>query len=101
MEAHNLNITTLETQVLESLIQGLYAEPGFSDVSDTDLVNQTGIPSKSIRGVLGSLCKKGIIFQLTARELGIGGPDCDFNTIVYLESAHHNLHPEWKDEVNN
>jgi len=99
MENHNLNITTLETQVLTELIQGLYAEPGFSDVSDADLVRQTGIPAKSIRGVLGSLTKKGIIFQLTARELGIDDPYCDFKTIVYLDDAHHNLHPEWKQHI--
>ena len=97
MENHTLDITELETKVLTELIQGLYAEPGYSDVSDTDLVEQTGIPAKSLRGVLGSLCKKGIIFQQTARELGVYYKGCGFNTIVYLADKHHNLHPEWKE----
>ena len=87
------NFTHLETKVLESLIANLYAEPGFSDVSDQDLVNNTGIPSKSIRGVLSSLGKKGVIFQESARDLGIEG--ADFNTIVFLNSNHYHLHPEW------
>ena len=91
------NFTHLETKVLESLIANLYAEPGFSDVSDQDLVFKTGIPAKSIRGVLSSLGKKGVIFQLTARELGIEGGG--FNTIVYLESNHYNLHPEWSLDI--
>ena len=97
METSTIYFTQPETQVLTELIDGLYAEPGFSDVSDHDLVNKTGIPAKVIRGVLSSLIKKGIIYQLTARELGIQGED--FNTIVYLESAHYNLHPEWKLEL--
>jgi len=95
MKNLTIKLTTLETVVLDELIKGLYAEPGFSDVSDADLVSQTGIPAKSIRGVLGSLTKKGLIFQLTAKELGIDDPYCDFKTIVYLDEAHHNLHPEW------
>ena len=89
----NLDITELEEKVLTALINGLYAEPGFSDVSDVDLVQQTEIPAKSIRGVLGSLCKKRIIFQCTARELGIEGQG--FNTLVYLQEKYHYLHPEW------
>jgi hypothetical protein len=32
MEQHNLQLTALETQVMECLIANLYAEPGFSDV---------------------------------------------------------------------
>lgn len=88
----NLNLTQLEETILTELIDNLYAEPGFSDVSPQDLSENTGISIKSIRGVLASLVKKDIIW--------IGDNDCkgiDFCKIVYLEESHYNLHPEWKD----
>ena len=53
--------TELEQKVLESLIDNLYAEPGFSDVDATDLSEWTGIPTKQVRGVLSSLIKKGVV----------------------------------------
>jgi len=88
----NLNLTKLEETILSVLIDHLYAEPGFSDVSPQDLSENTGISMKSIRGVLASLVKKDIIW--------IGDNDCqgiDFMMIVYLEESHYNLHPEWND----
>jgi predicted transcriptional regulator len=91
MEHHNLQLTQLETQVLESLISLLYAEAGYSDVDAKDLAADTQIPIKSIRGVLSSLVKKEII-------------NIDENSskyqLVYLNSAYWYLHPEWKSETN-
>ena len=61
MNIENLNLTELESKVLESFIGGLYAEPGFSDVDANDIASDLGISTKIIRGALGSLVKKGIV----------------------------------------
>jgi|LakMenE18May11ns_1017448.scaffolds.fasta_scaffold9910654_3 hypothetical protein len=94
MEKHNLQLTDLENKVLESLIHGLYAEPGFSDVDATDLSIATKIPTKSIRGVLSSLVKKGIV---TLEETNSYGAPKQY-VIIYLNPSHWYLHPEWKVE---
>lgn len=88
----NLNLTELETKTLTALIQGLYAEPGFSDVDAQDLVNMTNIDKKSIRGVLASLVKKDII---TIDDNGAGFQ------IIYLNLKFWYLHPKqsWKEEA--
>jgi predicted transcriptional regulator len=90
MENHNLSLTPLETQVLECLIDNLYAEPGFSDVDANDISKQTKIPTKTIRGVLSSLVKKGIV-QLDEN-------DSKF-VIIYLMEQFWHLHPTWKNEI--
>jgi len=89
MENHNLSLTVQETQVMESLIQGLYAEPGFSDVDAHDLSRWTKISTRSIRGVLSSLVQKGII--------SIEGNDSGYQ-IIYLNPGYWYLHPEWAGE---
>jgi len=81
-----LNLTEMETATMESLISLLYAEPGFSDVDAKDLSKDTGIPMNSIRGVLSSLTKKGLI--------AIDDPGAGFQ-IVYLMEQFYYLHPEW------
>ena len=80
------NLTAMEAQVLDSLISMLYAEEGFSDVDAKDLSTDTGIPTRSIRGVLSSLVQKGYVF--------IDDPGAGFQ-IVYLSSDKYHLHPEW------
>ena len=94
MEKHTLQLTDLENKVLESLIHSLYAEPGFSDVDANDLSSLTKIPTKSIRGVLSSLVKKGII---TLDETATYGAPKQY-VIIYLNPSHWYLHPEWKEE---
>ena len=89
METNNLQLTALETQVMESLINGLYAESGFSDVDAHDLAKWTDIPTRTIRGVISSLVKKGIV--------SIEGNDSGFQ-IIYLNQDHWYLHPRWKSE---
>ena len=84
MEKHNLQLTNLETQVLENLINNLYAEPGFSDVDANDISRSTGIPMKSIRGVLSSLVKKGIIFLNETDSFGAS----EQFVIIYLHDSH-------------
>lgn len=94
MENHNLQLTKLENQVLECLIDNLYAEPGFSDVDAHDIARYTKIPTKTIRGTLSSLVKKGIVHL---EETNNYGAEKQY-VIIYLNQSHWNLHPEWKTE---
>jgi predicted transcriptional regulator of viral defense system len=57
----DMNITWLEDKTLSTFIGCLYAEPGYSDVDVNDISEILDIPTKTIRGALGSLVKKGII----------------------------------------
>ena len=84
-----LSLTEMESNTLIALINGLYAEASFSDVDAQDLSNWTGIPTRSIRGVLSSLTKKGII---TIDDNGAGFQ------IVYLNEQFWYLHPTWSTE---
>lgn len=92
MENHNLSLTELETTVLENLIDGLYAEPGFSDVDAHDIAKSTGISTKSIRGALSSLVKKGIV---SLQETDNYASDKQY-VIIYLNDNFYYLHPLWK-----
>jgi len=85
------NLTALESEVLIKLISELYAEPGYSDISPQDLSSWTKIKMNSLRGVLGSLTKKGVIFIIDKEDLGSTAD------IVYLREDFYFLHPEWKD----
>lgn len=82
-------LTEMETKVLETLIDMLYAEPGFSDVDAKDLSANTGISMKSIRGVISSLAQKGYVI--------IDGWDGVYN-LIYLSADHYDLHPVWCNE---
>ena len=82
-------LTTLEQTVLTAFINGLYAEAGFSDVDAHDLTRATGIPTRSIRGILSSLIKKDYIY--------IDGMDTGYQLIHLMESRYY-LHPEWKND---
>jgi len=61
MTINELNLTELESKTLQSLVDGLCAEPGYSDVDVHDISEDLGIDTKIIRGALGSLVKKGIV----------------------------------------
>lgn len=84
-----IKLTQLEAQVLKSLINGLYAEAGFSDVDAKDIAEWINTPIKSVRGALGSLVKKGIV-QVEDNGAGF--------EIIYLHSDHYYLHPKWYKE---
>lgn len=94
MQIKTLGLTPLETQTLNALIDGLYAEPGFSDIDANDLSAATGIPTKTIRGVLSSLVKRGIVELVPTDTWGI--PKSQQFVIVYLRQEYWDLHPEWK-----
>jgi hypothetical protein len=91
MKFLELNLTELESKTLNAFIRGLYAEPGFSDVDVNDLSSILEIPTKVLRGVLGSLVKKGII---SIEENG-GGYD-----IIYMREKYWYLvNEEWASEA--
>jgi predicted transcriptional regulator len=61
MNISELKLTDLEEKTLNTFISCLYAEPGYSDVDVNDLSEELDISTKSIRGALGSLVKKGVV----------------------------------------
>jgi hypothetical protein len=83
------NLTALEEKVLSALIDGLYAEPGFSDVDANDLAAWTKIPTRNIRGVISSLIKKDYI--------NIDDPGTGYQ-IIYLNYNRWYLHPQWIED---
>ena len=91
MKFLELDLTELESLTLTAFIGGLYAEPGFSDVDVNDLSSELEISTKVLRGVLGSLVKKGII---SIEENG-GGYD-----IIHMRERYWYLvNEEWASEA--
>ena len=91
MKFLELNLTELESLTLNAFIKGLYAEPGFSDVDVNDLSSVLGIPTKVLRGVLGSLVKKNIV---SIDENGGG-----FDIIHMRERYWYLVNEEWASEA--
>lgn len=89
LNIQNLDLTPLEKQTLQVIIDGLYAEPGFSDMDVNDIARPLGKSTRVLRGVLSSLIKKDYI--------QIDGNDSGYQ-IIYLNESRYYLHPEWKDE---
>jgi hypothetical protein len=95
----NEKLTALEEQALSSLIKGLYAEPGFSDMDANDIAKDSGIPTRKLRGVLASLVKKEYIFIEPTENWGSHGRKLPAYEIIYLKESKYYLHPEWKSET--
>ena len=91
MNITELNLTELETKTLTTYVGCLYAEPGFSDVDVKDLSEVTGISTKSIRGALGSLVKKGVITVNTN--------DSGYDIIDLNVSYWHLVNESWAEEA--
>jgi hypothetical protein len=89
----DVNLTELESKTLTAFIGGLYAEPGFSDVDVNDLSSILGISTKVLRGVLGSLVKKGIVFV----DENSGG--CGYDVIHMREKYWYLVSEEWANEA--
>ena len=85
MTVANAKLTDLENTCVRSLVALLDGEKGFSDVSTKDLARATGISTKSIRGVVGSLVKKGVFWV---------DDSCGIE-VVYLQEQHWCFHPKW------
>lgn len=89
--------TDKERQVLKILIENLYAEPGFSDVTVSDLITDE-LNSHAVRGVLSSLTDKGVIFSDNEYRVSTDSGEMDGEVIIYLRDAFYCLHPEWSKE---
>ena len=90
-DIQKLGLTEMEAQCMQSLIHGLYAEAGFSDVDATDIAHDTKIPIKSVRGVLANLVKKGLI---DIEDNGAG------YQIIYLKPEWYHLHSvRWVEDL--
>jgi hypothetical protein len=87
----DINLTELESKTLNAFIRGLYAEPGFSDVDVNDLSSILGISTKVLRGVVGSLVKKGIVF--------VDENTCGFDIIYMREKYWYLVSEEWAAEA--
>jgi hypothetical protein len=90
-----IQVTKLEKQVLESLAKGMYAELGFSDVGYPELREDTGLTNNILRGVVGSLTKKGLA-SVDDREgsWGVNSKDVDMH-IIYLTDETQGLVEHW------
>tara|TARA_R110000751_G_C13457285_1_gene444926 strand:- start:168 stop:440 length:273 start_codon:yes stop_codon:yes gene_type:complete len=88
----NLNLTQLETTTLTELINNIdidiTEDSIFSCVDVNDLSKFTGIEIKKMRGVVGSLIKKDIVY--------IEDVDGDGTELVYLENDYFYLSNESK-----
>jgi len=91
-------LTKKETAVLQALIDGLYAEPGFSDVTISDLVNATDMTMETIKGVLGSLTKKGAVWSDDDYRVSTDSGNMDGEVIMYLGDSFTKHHKEWAAE---
>ena len=84
-----IKLTELETKTLDWLKnEGWYnwsGEPHFSDVEAQDVSNGTGININSLKGVLGSLSKKGFIF---VEEMDVNGENF-YDFIYATKQAYH------------
>ena len=92
-----ITVTKLEKQVLEALAGGMYAELGYSDVGIDDIHHATQIPRKVLRGVAGSLQKKGLI-SIDDRESEGYKNQMDMH-IWYLTSETQGLVDKWVGET--
>jgi len=91
MNITELNLTELETKTLTTFVGCLYAEPGFSDVDVNDISECTGISTKSIRGALGSLVKKGVVT--------INTNDSGYDIIDLNVRYWHLVNESWAEEA--
>jgi hypothetical protein len=85
------NLTELETKVLTTLVDSMYAEWGFSDCGFSELSSELNLSTKVLRGVVGSLVKK----QLVQVETDNGWEKVD---IIYLVNAAEGLVKHWVEE---
>lgn len=100
----DLNLTELETSFVTTLIDALYAEPGFTDCDVKDISEGMNVSVETAKGVLGSLVKKGIVDTQEAdhadfvfdkkskKPLKVKRVTFD---LVILNDNYYYLHPNW------
>ena len=84
-----IELTELEKRVGKALEVALYAECDFSDVECTDLAKTLELPVNTIKGVIGSLTKKGIAYTFDS--------DTNFRHDQLLELKPQ-YHKNWAEE---
>ena len=84
-----IEVTELEMVFLNTLVNELYAEAGFSDVDIAEIARPMKLSINQAKGVMGSLVKKGLLDE----------PDANFEGIIYLANCAYNLHPRWMEET--
>jgi predicted transcriptional regulator len=89
-----IKVTELENKVLQAMVQGMYAERGFSDIGIEEIAEDTNLSPKVIRGVGSSLVKKGLIY-IDDRDGEYSNPNMH---IWYLDSKLEPLVEHWKEE---
>jgi hypothetical protein len=93
------NLTELEKQVLQAIVNGMYAEWGFSDVGATDIAIATKIEMKVLRGVLSSLVKKSLLdIEDRSDNIGYRANDPSWEPIIYLNGDAQGLVENWVKE---
>lgn len=96
-----VTFTKLEAAVLRSLVDQLYAEPGFSDVDAGDISADTDIGLQAVGGVLTALTNKGVLFveELSPRTGHLGlGENGQGVSIIYLTDLGEQFHARWAEE---
>jgi hypothetical protein len=89
MTIESLNLNEFETIVLESFIAQLYAEVGFSDVEERDIVKSTKLPEVVVHGSLIGLIQKGIVRAENIND----------TTLIHLNEEYWGLHTRWSVEM--
>lgn len=93
MKTRTITVTGLEKQVLEAMANGMYAELGFSDIGLLEIMEDTGLHPKVLRGVASSLIKKGLI-EIDDRQGTEFHKDSTMH-IWYLRERVLGLVPHW------
>lgn len=93
-----IKVTQLEKYVLEALASRMYAELGFSDVGFLELREDLGLTNQTLRGVVGSLVKKGMVYVDDRVDEGYGN-NTDMH-IIYLTEKTDGLVEHWVEEGN-
>ncbi len=85
-------LTVLERQFINGLIHNLYAEYGFTDVNVNDMATYMETDQATVKGVLGSLVKKGVV---VTEEIDTNF--CKQHFIILSDKCLF-LHKRWYDE---
>lgn len=87
----DLDLTELEKNILKSLLSKLDVNDlGYSDVDANDIANDINVNINSVKGSLGSLVKKNIVF---VSDLG-----SDIGSMIYLNENFQYLHPDYTNK---
>jgi hypothetical protein len=87
----DLDLTELEKNILKSLLSKLDVNDlGYSDVDANDIANDINVNINSVKGSLGSLVKKNILF---VSDLG-----SDIGSMIYLNENFEYLHPDYTNK---